>query len=1511
MLKLELEGVTVWYGRWDGPRPGMRGFFRPTSGGLLLVKGEEDQPDNEWTSAYGYYVPARPSISDLKAAARASADVLGIKTAKTKSRGAAEYAIRRSFREAQSFSEIMTLIVVMLMILAKPVSGAMNLSGTEMVTGTFWSSDIMYVPTEPEQGQYKPSYSQYDGGVCESPEMGFDMTLVVWSPFDVLKNANDDVTVCECVTNCAECQRQSAGSACLADLWFVSKEYVSSQMALSGCEADVVELESERESNLAEVSFLNYSLDSCNFSLTMRDAWLQRCYNVVEVQHNELFNLRPVSMSSFYYDMLKYVTMAYFMGCLLFISFVLRNRKTIFDAIERIEESMGRLKIVTRGGSSYIQRPVFTKIGFFGTIDYELRELEITNEELKYYTPVQAATPVQETKSVERKVEESTSAFRILESAMQGSIPTSGVMMDCVLQVIVKVKGEDPVVNVGSCVSVAQGIVVTASHVITPLLAMADQIEEVYVSRWVIKGKSGHLEKMSPLLYLKARQYYDRDLAIVPVMEGLKTARLMPASSGVNVVMFGATKRSYRVDEMNSLNCMVPGTIVSLQQNGTMLHSVSTLKGDSGNALFYGNCVVGIHTGAAGAGSCNDAVYINQAIIDWIREQALSMRAYSSLKESWDLEMLCKEWGISINELRRSASDPHEYSIEINGQTILIDATAHNRVFTSIIDDDGEEIAMHPLDISDSLNVGKGQDRARKRKSNNPRKVDKQKKIKKINIAHGGKASKYGRSGKRAGRLMNKLNRQARREGFRLEPLSGREGFDFIDEYPASDCESEEEWIEYTTPEGQVYYRNIITDEKRDTLPEFDQKDVEPEVVSCLNGCEVVTEVERRVYKVESYERKLMAEDFGLEEEKIEKFSVPRLNAHEEQMSVQRILGAKDMAPLQSGELKSFKEFLDMLFKRKPDFYKGEITLDEAWAELLKDNSSKTPGIRFMSPKLAPCGKVHNLKQEVFECSVCKNYISDTISKIQSGSINYDPIFNCFLKREITKKSKIDNHSQRVIFGGDLIFELIQRMVGSSSYKAMESYGVHNPIIMGMSMLWGGHKSVQTRLQGFSCTAGDTKTMDLSLNKTMIGVAIDSWYHLTKTPDSVLSRLQKEILVHNKVLRVCNQVVRVTDEARDAGGVNPSGHLLTTIINSFGTLFPIWRSQWMSKEPPSLKENRIICANMGVIVSGDDFVLGSDDGKIAEKLEKEFSRCGLEVRDLTTTDDKHYTFLGFEHYFDNGLKIRMAFPERSYLRLKFPLDKKTVEEYHSQLKNYSIQFVNNPAFYSGLVKLAGEAQVSLFDAGFARAIMNGDESQGDHPAILIDYNEAKQEIRSRSPVDQSIPRILGKGTNKTSTGDVSSLGGLELASPRTDGASCPPPLIGGDSRTQPERKASTAQPAPIHGPSPPKAFSGAPRKGETKKSKYQKRRERRKERRESRKQANQKQPDQVANRFVNAEIKATKEEKKQKEQTERPTKPPLRKSAGEVRPEARNVEPSRLNGHGYGDRTGGIVSTGQ
>jgi len=906
---------------------------------------------------------------------------------------------------------------------------------------------------------------------------------------------------------------------------------------------------------------------------------------------------------------------------------------------------------------------------------------------------------------------------RMSESVLHGSIPTSMGRVADVLHLIVE-SSDGVLFYIGSGVSVAQGLMMTANHNIATIKALGvERVNKVGVYSWKESGKTGSFQKINDVVLDHCVPHEDLDLALIRVKRGLKTCLLTTPSENTHVVMFGNTKKSLVAKDINNLCVVATGYIMNIS-NGLLVHTVSTTKGDSGNPLFYGECCVAIHVGSRGNGVANEAVVMTTAVIDWVREHALDvrMRPLVSGAESWNIDEVLGALKLERSELKQSPYDSNEFFVTIGGFDVFIDTTARDRVYTAIMDGD-QEIPIHPGELADMFGT-----RGTKKKGGGKKQIKHKMNVKKALTQQGRKA--YGRNSKKNGlkrKIRNIMNNQR-----------GKESIEFNDESP----------VEYAGSTSE----NEVDDEFPDCY---------------LENCEVLASCNRRYYPAPlDLEGKVSATDFGLQEADVAVFCPPKLTEEEEIKSARRLLGVRDISPLEAGELKSFFQYLDLLFKRVPGEFAGEITLDEAWASVLADNHNKTPGVWFMDKNLSPCGGVHQEKKQVFGCECCRKFVAEVVGEIQRGEATHDVIFNCFLKKEITKRAKIDSNSQRIIFGGDLVFELVQRMVGLKTYKLMETFGTHNPIVMGVSLLWGGHRDVATRLLGLPKTEGDVKTMDLSITRTLMQVAMESWYHVTKTPSSNLSKYQLDILCNNKNIRLNDQIIRITDAARPGGGVNPSGNFLTTVINSFVSLFANWRAK-RGVSIPILKRNRELAYMSGIIVSGDDFVVGDSDSKIIEKLHAGYQSCGLVLKDCKTNRGETYNFLGFHHYEDKGLKIRMAFPERTFLRLLYPLDKQTTEERASALRNYSIIFVNNPDFMSGLKKLCKEEGVEPFPEEFGRSILDGTESmrpdQGAKIVLPCDEEDSTDYRTESAPLAESVSSV-SRGESK-SYNNGESLGG--------------------------------------------------------------------------------------------------------------------------------------------------------
>jgi len=167
-----------------------------------------------------------------------------------------------------------------------------------------------------------------------------------------------------------------------------------------------------------------------------------------------------------------------------------------------------------------------------------------------------------------------------------------------------------------------------------------------------------------------------------------------------------------------------------------------------------------------------------------------------------------------------------------------------------------------------------------------------------------------------------------------------------------------------------------------------------------------------------------------------------------------------------------------------------------------------------------------------------------------------------------------------------------------------------------------------------------------------------------------------------------------------------------------------------------------------------------------EALVAAFANNGYKLKVVEFKDAQSFTFLGLEWFLDRTIKIRMAFPVRSFMRLKFPLKRLSGDDFASQLKNYSINFINNPEFYKGLVDFAARENVVLYDKTLAKWVMDGVESGALYQGQIEMRHDSEGEIEFYTSVRGISGRAKSDG-NSNSDGKSSSVdgGAGRMASP--------------------------------------------------------------------------------------------------------------------------------------------------
>jgi len=948
------------------------------------------------------------------------------------------------------------------------------------------------------------------------------------------------------------------------------------------------------------------------------------------------------------------------------------------------------------------------------------------------------------------------------EAVMPTSTPTGARVKDSVLTLTVN-QGDSNDRIIGTAVSVAQGCLITCAHVLDS--ALSNENPEITV--WIYEGEQWYdICKVRPASCIRHDAV---DLALIPIPAGVKTVRMGPPRAGMSVIMFDATDKTHKeLLEYNPKGMVSPGIINNVSAD-LVRHSATTLSGDSGNALFHGYAMVALHVGRSGTGTGNEAIAMSDEIRSWILEN------HDYLKKGPITEALPKEWtelteantvfdasevtmekvltglGLTADHERRErvhAVDEDTVIISMDGFDVLCDTLNPDKVYTSVIYDGGINFDCHYKDIASNADTFV--------KLGN-----------KIRSGHGAKivhgklqeakvqARRTGRNPERR-RLKNKRGQRSQIQS--VTGVSSKEALARLGHKESGLIPELLGELKEQAANRIENFPDIPPTEQKHEMKYADVGDEDEEVfdiaVPCLlPGCEIVKSCSARHYVEDQYfERQVEAKDFGLEEDALAEYTRPEISLRHELSSMSKVLGKEQSKIVTDEELEEFLQFCRASFGHKPDQYCGEISLAQAWDDVLRLNGDKVPGVRFQDRLLSPCQSQHVTKQAVYDCPECKSFVEVAVHNMLNSESDYEVYFNTFLKVEITKASKVREGRQRVVQGNDLAFELVQRIIYSKTYEFMERGSIMNPVILGFCIFKGGHKVLSDRFKANQTIQGDITSQDLNMTSEQMRVALAAWHDLTSIPDSFGRKFVEKVLITNKNFRIGNQIIKITDSARPAAGINPSGHFLTTICNSFSTFFCLFRAQkrLLDSSTPMWLSGPL---HYQQLIHGDDWVLSIPEvsSELAQRMRmrcptqvrkaevyvkcitESFSENGYQLKAVEFKDAHSFTFLGLEWFYDKAVKIRMAFPIRSFLRLKYPLKITKEEDYQSQVRNYSINFCNNPKFMHGLRQLADKEGVKLFDEKFCKWVMDGTEANFAHNSgQSIPFHDRKGKIRFKT-----------------------------------------------------------------------------------------------------------------------------------------------------------------------------------
>jgi len=904
--------------------------------------------------------------------------------------------------------------------------------------------------------------------------------------------------------------------------------------------------------------------------------------------------------------------------------------------------------------------------------------------------------------------------------------------------------------HIGWGVSIAQGVGLTCAHVLDDFNALGS--DSLLYCRLHVRDGKGFKERV--VAVSEGERHSSLDLATITLPWGLTTARLSNLSIGDSVCMIGAGSVDPTSDgAWSQLKKVSPGNVTGIA-NGMCEHSVSINYGNSGQPIWRGNAIGAIHSGRMYSGVTNKAIIVDNALIQWIRDVAAKARTGTTVgaltEESMNIDDFMDFHGLTWDKIKRDPYDPSMYFCDVDGRFVSIDATDPKNIYTEQERQDGTFKSFHPREVGD---WGKRGEKTRKWSNiMDQRHRRAQAGLKVV-------ASRKGKQGARTQRvIVNAIAaHNARKQGKKKTESSTQCDPEFVDEDGTCD-----------TPASYIKDAMVVG--------------------SCST---------RHITPVDDIDEKLNPADFGVDSKEVEKWALPILTKEMEYccaQQVQKLGGSCEEIP--EYKLKKFNTYLDLIFTHRIPKPPQRLTYDEAMALVIQETGDKTPGFKFMLDPV--CKKPHNMKSQVRDCSECSKWLKEQVENVNSGKVQqeeegYCPIFNMFMKEEHTTYQKVEEMRQRLIWGGDMVLELVQRMTHTNAYHFTESCGTANPLILGFCLVHGGHQKIASKLEGCELYEADVSSMDLRLSSQLIGIAYDSWCHVmridAKHPACVFER---EVLAGSKLVRIGDHIELVDEVCRPRLGLNPSGHYLTTIINSFASIYVNFDFSVQlvanGSSPLAYADYSTIftCASQVVnVIHGDDCVLGirnefvqylnNKDGKHSKMgadkssfLMDAYSAAGLKakyVKRLDTPDGM--SFLGFIWRKDSDMyRIHPAYSEKLFLRLNRPLREAMMDRMKLSEKLYSLAIisVNNLKFQHGLKQYADSKGVTLPELGIRKSIMDGTESlRGDLPAISIDWDEFGLCFKTQSTSGTSITRK--EGTDGKRTGSSPSSGDGRLASP--------------------------------------------------------------------------------------------------------------------------------------------------
>jgi len=181
---------------------------------------------------------------------------------------------------------------------------------------------------------------------------------------------------------------------------------------------------------------------------------------------------------------------------------------------------------------------------------------------------------------------------------------------------------------------------------------------------------------------------------------------------------------------------------------------------------------------------------------------------------------------------------------------------------------------------------------------------------------------------------------------------------------------------------------------------------------------------------------------------------------------------------------------------------------------------------------------------------------------------------------------------------------------------------------------------------------------------------------------------------------------------------------------------------------PDTAQNCTMASYFKDVIHGDDFASSVASAEALKSYERNlvssFEEHLFKLKECNVVCNQSFTFIGWKFFFDRGVKIRMAFPERTVVRLQFPLANMEFGNFEQCLKNYTCLFVNNGTMYDGLIKLCSKYSIEPFEKSRALAVVNGQESASHKEAITVRYNDGEYVFESSKKAEGSLRSDAGR-----------------------------------------------------------------------------------------------------------------------------------------------------------------------